>query len=221
MGKITVTKALCSLQGLSVCEYLAGCSSHFHFPQLPMWRECLAGKRESETGVVEPHKTYPRPNLDPPEQRREALTREDRMQRAIDVFSRLGFLEQCGLWLFSHIDPEDQNLVWTLIRTSSGGDARPGFHYRRAAEYRHPRRNRRNWKDSKQREKYHLQLDRTRADEAQQLKRLWRKWEPILSRALEKCVQEYPEIFDSYEKYQKIPRPPGSHQKPRHLRAVA
>lgn len=181
-----------------------------------MWREALSGRYQSATGVRRPHKAYPRPALDPPEKPKEALSREERMQRAIDVFSKLSPLQQCGLWLFSHIEAEDQNLIWCLIASSSN----EGWHYRDAAKRRVPRGGKRNWKDGREKERYHAQIDSRRSVEKQLLRKCWLHWEPVLTQLLFATRKNYAFQSKTYEKVEKSSLPPKNGSPPTLLRVI-
>lgn len=189
--KITVVKALCSLRGGGVASYLAGCSVLFQFPPLPMWRECLKGKRESPYGVSGPGRINYFPVVHPPKSK-EPPSREERMSRAIDIFNKVDLLTQCGLWLFSHIDVEDSNLIWCLIQTADSG-RKTAFNYRNAAAYR-IKHHSENWKNKT----HHVET--LRKCEQGRLRACWGMWKPKLEECLASSRKNNQTTFDTYEK---------------------
>lgn len=195
--KITVTKALCSLRGSGVTAYLASCSCLFHYPPLPMWRECISGKRDSPYGISAPGRINYFPTVHPPRPK-DKRTREDRMIRAIDVYKQLQFVERCGLWLLSHVDLEDANLLWCLIQTSTTGQ-RPGFNFRDAAAYRARSITKsNNWKDPEV--MAHIERLATLRKVAEtQLRSVWDLWQPTLQRHLMTSKRKNPSVYKSYE----------------------
>lgn len=191
--KITVTKALCSLRGTGVTCWLADCSRRFHFQILPMWQDSLAGKRQSPTGISAPGRINYVGTIRAPKPK-ERYTKEDRMLRSIDVFEKLPFISQCGLWLFSYIESEDANLIWCLIQTSISSRNGIGFNFRDAAIYR-IKTQKASWKDS-----YKQSLVDRRTQEECKLRAAWKKWQPILKSLLLSSKEKNPYLFKDYEK---------------------
>lgn len=194
--RITVTKALCSLRGINACTYLAGCSTLFHFPPMPMWRQAVSGRSESPFGITAPGRIYYYATL-PPTKPKDKVTREDRMVRALDLYARLNPLQQCGLWLLSHVDLEDSNLLWVLIESSSNN----GWHYRDAAKRRIPRDGAKKWKDSALKKRYHAQVDTRRGLEKKAFQAVWERWKPELEARLEEARRNNPAFFEGYKKH--------------------
>lgn len=186
MRKITVTKALCSLRGFHLAAHLGGCASKVQYQPSGMWRNVAAARRTKVVKVADVDKIY-----------KEQRDHEDLMIQMIEQYNRLPFIQQCGLWLLSHVEPQDVDLVWCLIHTSRGGaGSSMRFDFGAAAQSRCKIRGRVSWKDEQKR----LSLKAMRELELTRLRQAWGAWKPRLEYELQVMDKKYHSLFRAYEK---------------------